>query len=99
MYLDVLPAVSWSDTVCVCLPTVSRLSVERLRDHERAVERHPPRRRAAGAVGDGVGRVAQARIGPQRRERLRLQDLAVDDLRHVDRGAGEVGLRQRARAA
>ena len=26
VYLDVCPAVSWSETVCVCLPTVSRLS-------------------------------------------------------------------------
>ncbi len=96
VYLSVWPAVSWSAAVVRVLADREPVERERLRDHERAVERHPPDRGAAGAVGDGVGRVAQARIGPQRRQRLRLQDLAVDDLRQVDLGAGEVGLRRAA---
>ena len=66
---------------------------QRPRDHELAVQRHPPRGRATGAVGDGVARVPQARIGPQRGQRLRLHDLAVHDRRHVHRGADEVRLR------
>ncbi len=70
---------------------------QRLRDHRHAIDRHLARRGTARAIADRVGRVIKARIGPQRRERLRLQDLAVDDLRHIDLHAAEVDLRQRAR--
>ena len=96
VYLAVLPAASWSEAVCVCLPTVSRLSgsVFGTMNSPSIVIRRgaaPP-----APLLDGVARVAQARIGPQRRQRLGLQDLAVHDRRRVDGGAGQVRLLQRA---
>ena len=62
VYFDVLPPLSWTDTVVMCLPAVSLFTAQLLRDDLR--------RRASscaggatGAGGDGVGRVLQARIG------------------------------------
>ena len=81
----------------MCLPAVSVFSARvfgMMYVPSSVIRRgaEPPAPLATVSVGS-----LQARIGEGRGQGLRLEDLAVDDLRQVHRGAAEVVLRQRAR--